>query len=154
MFKRIFNKLMLEFSPKPIHLKMNELLKKLNFKDHKQILVINAPDEVCSQVREISMYTKIDRKIGEDHYKFAILFTYKQDEIKELFDQVKNNLKEDAILWFAYPKKSSEKYDADISRDASWTYLEKNEYNGVQMISIDDDWSALRFRQAKFIKKD
>ena len=58
----------------------------------------------------------------------------------------------DGLLWFGYPKKTSKKYTSDIDRDHGWKTLECVGFNGIRLVSIDEDWSALRFRNIKFIK--
>ena len=63
-----------------------------------------------------------------------------------------HNLMADGILWFCYPKKTSKKYRTDLDRDHGWKSLNDSGLFGVRMVSIDDDWSAFRFRNAKFIK--
>lgn len=65
---------------------------------------------------------------------------------------VVNRVKEDALLWFAYPKKSSKKYKTDLGRDDGWQPLGALGYEGVRMIAIDEDWSAFRLRHVRNIK--
>ena len=48
-------------------------------------------------------------------------------------------------LWMTYPKKSSE-VDSDMSRDEGWNALRDLGWRPVTQISIDEVWSALRFR--------
>ncbi|MGP8215089.1 MAG: hypothetical protein ACLQQ4_05955 [Bacteroidia bacterium] len=50
-----------------------------------------------------------------------------------------------AVLWFAYPKGTS-KIKTDINRDTLRVTGEKYGITTVTAISIDDTWSALRFR--------
>jgi hypothetical protein len=57
------------------------------------------------------------------------------------------------MLWFAYPKKSSVNYTCDFSRDTGWEILGRHGFEGVRMVAIDQDWSALRFRRVEYIKK-
>lgn len=52
----------------------------------------------------------------------------------------------------AYPKGSSKRYTATINRDKGWARLGAAGFEAVRMIAIDDDWSAVRFRRAEFIK--
>ena len=59
-------------------------------------------------------------------------------------------LKPDGVLWISYPKRSS-KVDTDITRDHGWDVLERAGYRPVAQISIDDTWSALRFRKREFV---
>jgi len=58
----------------------------------------------------------------------------------------------DAVVWFAYPKGSSKKYKSEINRDAGWQVLGDAGFEPVRMVAIDEDWSAVRFRRADFIK--
>jgi hypothetical protein len=54
-------------------------------------------------------------------------------------------------LWFAYPKKTGS-IRTDISRDAGWEPLVAADLLPVMQISIDETWSALRFRYRDEIK--
>ena len=58
----------------------------------------------------------------------------------------------DALLWFAYPKKSSPRYSSDVGRDDSWQPLGDLGLEPVRQVAIDADWSALRFRRADDIR--
>lgn len=49
------------------------------------------------------------------------------------------------VLWFAYPKKSSG-VKTDINRDTGWESARNAGWQAVTQVSIDDTWSALRFR--------
>jgi len=59
-------------------------------------------------------------------------------------------LKPGGLLWFAYRKKSS-KVKTDISRDIIWEGLMSIGIHPVTLISIDDTWSALRFRPSTLV---
>jgi hypothetical protein len=65
---------------------------------------------------------------------------------------VLHNLTADGILWFCYPKKTSKKFSSDLERDRGWKALNDAGFFGIRMVSIDDDWSAMRFRNIRFIK--
>ncbi len=56
------------------------------------------------------------------------------------------------MVWFAYPKKSSKKYTSDITRDTGFSDLGSVGFEPVSIVSIDEDWSALRFRRVEHIK--
>jgi hypothetical protein len=51
-----------------------------------------------------------------------------------------------------YPKKTSKKYKTQIHRDSGWTALGELGFEPVSLVSLDDDWSALRFRKVDYIK--
>jgi hypothetical protein len=54
------------------------------------------------------------------------------------------------IVWFAYPKGTSKRYKSQTDRDNGWNVLGQG-FEPVRMVSIDEDWSAKRFRRASFI---
>ncbi|MFM7857171.1 MAG: hypothetical protein ACKO96_35940, partial [Flammeovirgaceae bacterium] len=41
----------------------------------------------------------------------------------------------------------------EFNRDNGWSILGKLGFEPVRMVAIDEDWSALRFRKPKDIKK-
>jgi hypothetical protein len=89
---------------------------------------------------------------SESPIEFLLVFVTSKIEINKYTEKLASLLEGDAILWFAYPKRSSKKYDSDITRDDGWQILGKLGFEGVRMVAIDDDWSALRLRKAEYIK--
>jgi len=69
-----------------------------------------------------------------------------------LITAVTAKAKGDALVWFAYPKKSSKMYTCDFDRDTGWNALGAAGFEGVRQVAIDADWSALRFRRIEYIK--
>lgn len=65
---------------------------------------------------------------------------------------MKQFYKNDEVVWLAYPKLSSKKYTCEFNRDTGWQALGDIGFEGVRMVAIDEDWSALRFRKAENIK--
>jgi hypothetical protein len=55
--------------------------------------------------------------------------------------------REDKLAWIAYPKAGL--LDTDLSRDTLNTAMKAQGLQGVRVISLDDTWSAIRFRPAK-----
>lgn len=135
---------------------MDALLKKLNFKEEKEILVLNSPPEHEDILREFSKSTKVITEINETEddqgIRFALIFLFKQEDLDKYIPLLIERLKGDAILWLSYPKKSSKKYKSDIDRDHGWNLLGDYGYEPVRQVAINDDLSALRFRKVSYIK--
>ncbi len=132
---------------------MNVLFKKLNFKNQPSLLIVNVPENLHSQVKEMEEFATIESdplKVAD--IEFALVFVTRQDEINRLVTAITPKLKGDAIVWFSYPKGSSKKYKCDFNRDKGWDIMGEYGLEGVRQVSVDDDWSALRFRKVKFIK--
>ncbi|SOE21880.1 hypothetical protein SAMN06298216_2331 [Spirosomataceae bacterium TFI 002] len=131
---------------------MNSLLKKLNFKTQKSMLVLNSPLEFASHLSDFEMFLKVENEIKSQVIEFALIFATKQEEVDQIAPQIDKLIAEDGLFWFAYPKKSSKKYKCEFNRDNGWQVLGELGYEPVRMVAIDEDWSALRFRKAKNIK--
>jgi len=125
---------------------------KLNLKDHRDLVVLNAPDSFEPELNTLSG-REIRRKVaGKSPVSFAIAFVKKQAEIDQAARALVPRMDGDVILWFAYPKGSSKRHTCDFNRDTGWALLGKSGFEPVRMVAIDEDWSAIRFRRAGFIK--
>jgi len=132
---------------------MKKLLAKLNYKGTRRIAVLNSEDiffrSVSKELQGVITDQEIDQRCP---YEFMIIFVKSVDELENIAPIALHNLTADGILWFCYPKKSSKKYSSDLERDKGWKALNDAGFHGIRMVSVDDDWSAMRFRNAKFIK--
>lgn len=132
---------------------MDAVFKKLNYKNHQQVVVLNAPPSFDANLSSIADTATISRTVDTDQaVEFAIGFATTQVQVNEIVDSIAPNLKGDAIFWIAYPKGTSKNYTCDFNRDTGWEILGKYNLEGVRQVAIDDDWSALRFRKINFIK--
>jgi hypothetical protein len=132
---------------------MSPIFKKLNLKDQHDILVVNAPASFESDIATLSGVT-----VRRDPNKvavvgFALTFVKKQAELDALSATLAAKAEGDAILWFAYPKGTSKKYQCDFNRDTGWNIIRGAGFDTVRQVAIDDDWSALRFRRVEYIKR-
>ena len=131
---------------------MNPLLKKLNYKDQQEIFVLNAPGPMASLLKAFDREVPLRTELPEGTPGFTLIFVMRSEEISHFAAQLKNRLTGDPIIWFAYPKRSSGNYDTDISRDYGWGPLGELGLEPVRQVAIDEDWSALRFREVDHIR--
>ena len=131
---------------------MDPVWAKLNYKGYAPVLMLNAPDSFRPRLADLGS-ARVDRRpAGGAAYPFALVFVTACAEVAALAPPVAAALEPDAVLWFAYPKKTSRTYTSDISRDTGWQPLGDLGFEAVRQVAIDDDWSALRFRQAGAIR--
>ncbi len=83
---------------------------------------------------------------------FTLAFVTKLAEIERVAAALAKKAPGDAVVWFAYPKGTSKKYRCEFNRDTGWEALGSAGFEPVRQVAIDEDWSALRFRRAEFIK--
>lgn len=131
---------------------MTPTFKKLNLKDQRQIVVLNAPQSFEPEMADLHGIAVLRALNAAADVEFSLAFVTKQDEVDKLGKAIAKSAKGDAVVWFAYPKGSSKKYKSEINRDAGWRTLGKEGFEPVRMVAIDEDWSAVRFRRVEFIK--
>lgn len=84
-------------------------------------------------------------------FDFVHLFVQNKDEVDLLGPKAVEAVKPEGVLWISYPKGSS-KIKTDINRDKGWDSIKAMGFVGVSMISIDETWSAMRFRPVELTK--
>lgn len=132
--------------------KMESVFKKLNLKHQTEILVLNAPKSFESELLNLASVVIHDNAETMDAIDFVLVFVLTRDTVDTAVSELVSKIKSDVTLWFAYPKGTSKKYQSDISRDIGWDALGEIGFEGVRLVAIDEDWSALRFRRVEFIK--
>lgn len=132
---------------------MSELFKKLRLTTQKELLILNPPDAFKKETDSISASgVTFDFVKKSEKYPFIMLFVLSLNEVAEKAGEISGTIEEDGVLWVCYPKKSSKKYKTELSRDNVLQPFGAYGFEGVTQVSIDEDWSALRIRQADKIK--
>jgi hypothetical protein len=132
---------------------MKNLLDKLNYKGQKRISVLNSEDQFIQSISGNLKDVVIDQKIDPRFpYDFIMIFVKNQSDVENYAPITVHNLKADGVLWFCYPKKTSKIYKSEIDRDHGWKVLNDSGFYGIRIVSIDKNWSALRFRNKRYIK--
>ena len=131
---------------------MSTIFEKLNLKDHREILVVNAPSTFEPELTALVGVTVLRDSKKAKAIRFALAFATKQAEVDSLAKLLSGKAEGDALLWFAYPKGTSKKYTCEFNRDTGWKMLRRAGFDTVRQVAIDEDWSALRFRRVEYIK--
>lgn len=118
------------------------LLKKLGCKPSTITHVINAPSHITITTQHPADATNT----------LTLIFTHTLQEVELYVPSAINAYQAGDLLWVAYPKKSGN-ISTNISRDIGWDVLTQANFLPVSIVSIDANWSALRFKQASEIKK-
>lgn len=116
---------------------------KLFLKPGRTMAVVNAPSGAFEILLPLPEFAKmIDIPENAD---VVLLFTQDFSEFNKMFLPLAKSIKRDAVLWVAYPKKSS-KINSDLDRDKLNVYAQSLGWLGVFMIAFDEDWSAMRLK--------
>ncbi|MGA9572656.1 MAG: hypothetical protein WBS20_01780 [Lysobacterales bacterium] len=131
---------------------VSKLFTKLNLKEQPAIVVLNAPPGFGTETGRLQGVTVHGNLPRSGPISFALAFVTRQAEVDLLAKSIAKLAQGDAVVWFAYPKKTSRRYHCDFSRDTGWATLAELGYEGVRLVAIDGDWSAMRFRRTEYIK--
>ena len=130
---------------------MGGLWAKLNLKDQREIVILNAPSSFAAELKALRHLHVQQRIAAVKELTFALVFVVTQAELNKVAAAIVSRASGDALLWFAYPKGTSTRYKCDFNRDTGWNVLRQSGFDTVRQVAIDEDWSALRFRRTEFI---
>lgn len=131
---------------------MSTIFAKLNLKIQQHLVVLNAPSSFQPELAQLKGRTLHRTLAAAPQLDFFLAFVTRKVEVEKLAPRLAKRATGDPVLWFAYPKGTSKKYTCDFNRDTGWDALRALGFHTVRAVAIDDDWSALRFRRAEFIK--
>ena len=131
---------------------MSPLFQKLNLKDQREIVVFNAPESFEPELESLDGVAVVRNPKKPKAVTYALAFATRQAELDRLSKMLAAAAQGDALLWFAYPKGTSKRYQCDFNRDSGWKVIRSAGFESVRMVAIDEDWSAVRFRRLNFIK--
>jgi len=130
---------------------INAIAKKLGIKKDFKVLVINQPANLKDFLLPLPENAEQMKKAGKQTADAVLLFASNISDLNTYFESLRNAVKPSGLLWIAYPKGTS-KVKTDISRDKGWDVVNKAGLTGVSLISLDDMWSAMRFKPLEEIK--
>ncbi|MDO8491397.1 MAG: hypothetical protein Q7T04_05215 [Dehalococcoidia bacterium] len=128
----------------------SSLAKKLQIKSNYKVAIINPPAGYVGELGRLPagahMVDDLDSEVD-----FVQLFVKDSEELEAFAPAAMQALRSGGLLWICYPKGSS-KVITDLNRDTLWAAMGKYKMTGVSMVSVDDVWSAMRFRPSDEVK--
>jgi hypothetical protein len=129
---------------------VSTLAQKLRIPVGGKVLLLECPEEVEPLLEDLPPGTSSVKR-GRGPFPAVIGFVERQRDVERVFKQARAALDSEGVLWLAFPKKSSD-IDTDIGRDRGWDALADRGWVPVSNVSIDDTWSALRFKHDPALK--
>jgi hypothetical protein len=118
---------------------MQEVLKKLRFKG--EGIVIQAPKHLADAFLAQGCKMEFNSAPSTN----TLVFVTDKNELAQFLNEGLKHIVPDSVFWIAYPKGTS-KLKSNINRDSIRMTVEELDITTVSAISIDETWSALRFR--------
>jgi hypothetical protein len=127
------------------------LTKKLQIKPGHKVLIVNSPANYSDLLEPLPEKAELSLRAAGS-YDVVLLFIKNSRELNRDLEWLQAHLRSDTVLWTIYPKKSSG-IESDLEMMSSWDEFKKYNYRGVAAASIDQTWTALRFRPIDQVKK-
>jgi hypothetical protein len=118
---------------------------KLLVKPGKTFLLIGAPTSFEKTLGALPGGAQVLHDVSEPA-DIIQLFAKSRAELERELPRLKQLLNPGGALWITYYKGTS-KQKTDINRDSIAEYATSIGLEGVAIISVDDDWSALRLKR-------
>ena len=121
---------------------MSPLARKLLIKPGNRIAIVNPPAGYAERLQPLPD----DAELVEIQPGLDVVQVFVQD--REALDRaaaVLRSVRDGGLLWVCYPK-GGRKAGTDLNRDLLWEALGTVGLTGVTLVSVDDTWSAMRFR--------
>ena len=120
------------------------IAQKLFIKPGNKFLLVNPPSGYIAQMGQLPEGT-IFMSDSSCLVEVIQVFVTNRLELETQLPKLKEWLAPKGMIWVTYHKGTS-KMKTDINRDTINAYAGSLGLQGVAMISIDDDWSALRLK--------
>ncbi len=118
------------------------------------VAVINSSTEIFAEFKSFKPASVIPPG-AKERFDFVLLFVTAAKELELAWKRIIPALKPDAVLWVAYPKKSSA-VASDLAgmSGGGWKVHAGSPWQPVAAASIDETWTGIRFRLAPNLEKD
>ncbi|MGL4647951.1 MAG: hypothetical protein ACRC1H_00980, partial [Caldilineaceae bacterium] len=118
---------------------------KLNLKPTMTVLLLNDQAGLAADLAE-ALGDGLSTAPASGARDAVLIFAEQSSELATHYGAAKPALGAETILWVMYPKKSSG-IKSDMTREQGWAVIEADGWQGVRQISINEIWSALRYKQ-------
>ena len=119
---------------------------KMYIKPGMEIGFYNAPDKLTDLLGKIPDETNVQKPSPDKNLDFVLAFIENREMLEQNLASLADSIKGDGALWVAYHKGSSS-VNTDINRDSIVEYGSTINLKGVAMVSINSNWSGLRFKK-------
>jgi transcriptional regulator with XRE-family HTH domain len=128
---------------------MTPLIKTLQLKGQKEIVVLNAPLGFAVELNALPGIEVHRDPTRVERVGAALAFVTTQAELNAATDAILPKAHGDPIIWFAYPKITSKRYTCEFDRVSGWAPVAAMGFEGTRQVALDEDWSILRLRRVE-----
>ena len=120
------------------------IAKKMKLKPGLKAAVINAPETYLDDLQyDVEISPSLSGK-----FDWIQIFVKNKAELDTLAPKAVKALKPESMLWISFPKGTS-KIQTDLTRDKGWDTLRNLDLKWINLISVNEMWSAFSLRPYK-----
>jgi hypothetical protein len=125
----------------------SSLAKKMKLKPGSHAAILNAPAGYLAELKPLPEKVRVVEKL-DGRFDWVQLFVKTRAEMESQLGQAVRALKPESMLWISFPKGSS-KIQTDLTRDQGWDILKTVDLKWVNLVSVNETWSAFALRPYK-----
>ena len=131
------------------------LAKKLLLKAGQRAVILNPPTDYLIALEPLPEGVELVDQADiqpSGSFDFVQLFVKHKQDLEEFLPIAREAIKHDGLLWIAYLKGGA-KAGTDLNRDILSQAVESQGLSSVTLVSLDEVWSAMRFRPSERVGK-
>ncbi len=137
------------------HTALSALAKKLRLASNQAVAILNSPPGYLDLLAP-GPSTVVTAAKPDQAYDAVQLFVSSTDELRTLGPTAIRAVKPEGVLWITYPNGGRTRGATDLPATPWWTKRDvlgeitgETGYRPVAFVSIDDNWTALRFKRSQ-----
>lgn len=116
---------------------------KIGVKPGTTVTLLNAEFSAAELLDELPEGASVTTRLASKP-EFVLLFVRDGAELVQEWERLRERLQPETTLWIAYPKKTGS-IKTDLTRDKGWDVVRDAGWQGVNLVAVDDTWSAMRY---------
>lgn len=120
------------------------LADKLKLKAGMRAALVNAPEGLAQALAPLPSGVDLSTML-DGQFDWIQVFVRNTTELAAVSPKLAATLRPASLLWIAFPKGTS-KIQTDLTRDKGWEALQALDLKWINLVSVDDTWSAFSLR--------
>ncbi len=125
----------------------SNLAGKMKLRPGHRAAVISAPDGFLDELSPLPAGVEMCHEL-RGKFDWVQIFVTNKADLEKAAPRAMHALKPEGLLWISFPKGSS-KNQSDLTRDKGWDSLRNSEMKWINLISVNETWSAFSLRPYK-----
>jgi hypothetical protein len=123
------------------------LARRMKLKPGQRAALVGAPQGYRKELSPLPAGVGVVEQL-QGQFDWVQVFVKNKAELDKLIPRLVRALKPESLLWISFPKGAS-KIQTDLTRDQGWDALQQADLKWVNLISVNETWSAFALRPYK-----